>query len=270
MHYTHQNNPFSYNKYTLVFLLAITHSAKNYKALLGLSIFLITCLLIFANLWDISIGKIGFVDLNPAQLLWYVTFNEWVLLSIPDIQNEIEQDLRSGTLAYLLPRPMSYLLFKFCEASGGLCINLFVLGLAGFVFTWIKAGSFPVNLGGFFLLSLLGFLAGLVGLIFQMVIGLSAFWLHEIGSFYWIWEKLLFVLGGLILPMSFYPEWFQKISYFTPFPMILGERSSLVLNFSSSNAIAIGLLLITWGIIGFALLLFVYQKGLRIVTLEGS
>src|SRR5579885_1529491 len=109
-------------KYTTIFRLSVIHSLKNYKALIGLSIFLVTCLLIFANLWKIAGAKQGTVSLDPNQLLWYIAFNEWILISLPDIQYDVEEDLRSGKLAYLLPRPISYLGSKFAEALGTLFV----------------------------------------------------------------------------------------------------------------------------------------------------
>ncbi len=252
-------------KYLKIFTLAVIHSLKNYKSLIGLSIFLIACLLIFANLWEIVAAN----SFNADQLLWYIAFNEWVLISLPDVQEEMEQDLRSGKLAYLLPRPISYLGAVFFEGLGLLCVNLLVLGVVAFSFTWIRIGAIPFDLKAFPLTLLIGFLAGCVGLIFHMLIGLSAFWLNHVEPFYWIWEKLLFTLGGLMLPLAAYPGWLQKIAYLTPFPAILGERSALAIDFSLWQAMNVTATLLIWGLAGLLSLLFLYRKGLQIVNIEG-
>lgn len=257
-------------KYTTVFRLAVVHALKNYKALIGLSIFLITCLLIFSHLWKIAAGKQGVITLNPEQLLWYIAFNEWVLISLPDIQYDMEEDLRSGRLAYLLPRPISYLGTKFAEAAGTLCVNLVVLGAVTFVFTWLMVGSVSFHWASFIWAIFLGFLAGLLGILFQMVIGLSAFWVQEVSPFNWIWEKFLFLLGGLILPLTVYPEWLQTIAHFTPFPAILGERSALVFDFSFGNIAYVTGSLLSWGAIGIICLALLYRRGLRILNIEGG
>ena len=199
---------------------------KNYKALLGLTLLLITCLLIFAHLWKVAAVKGGALAFPADRLLWYIAFNEWVFIAVPELCHEVEQDLRSGRLAYLLPRPISYIGSKFSEGFGTLLLNLIVLGSVAFSFTWLWSGSLPFSLPAFGLSLLLGLLAGSVGLLFQLAIGLSTFWLREIGPFYWIWEKFLFVLGGLILPLVAYPLWLQKIAYWTPFPALLGEKRS--------------------------------------------
>lgn len=257
-------------KYLKIFTLATIHSLKNYKALIGLSVFLITCLLIFAHIWKIAAARTGAIDLSPDQLLWYIALNEWVLISLPDVHEDIEQDLRSGRLAYLLPRPISYLGSIFSEGLGFLCTNLLVLGIVTFCFTWFYIGSFPFSLSALSTIIAIGLLAGCVGIIFQMLVGLSAFWLQQVAPFHWIWEKLLFTLGGLMLPLAVYPLWLQKIAYFTPFPAILGQRSALAIDFNFFDALQVTGCLLFWGLIGTMGLLLLYRRGLRIVNVEGG
>ncbi|HYG40542.1 MAG TPA: hypothetical protein VD908_18060, partial [Cytophagales bacterium] len=118
-----------FDKYWTVFKIAALHTLKNYKAWIGLSFFLITCLVIFAHLWQIAAVKAGVNTFSSDHLLWYIAFNEWVFISLPDIQDQMEQDLRTGRLAYLISRPISYLGATFAEALGVLSMNLLVLGL---------------------------------------------------------------------------------------------------------------------------------------------
>jgi ABC-2 type transport system permease protein len=257
-------------KYLTIYRFSFLHGLKNYKNLIGLSVFLITCLIIFSNLWQLAAAKLGATQYDPSQLIWYIAFNEWVLVSLPDTQDDMEQDLRTGRLAYLLPRPISYLGSVFAEAAGTLTLNLLVLGIITFVFTYFQIGSFPFNIWTFSCSILFGLFAGIVGIFFLMIIGLSAFWLTEVTPFFWIWEKFLFMLGGLMLPLAVYPEWIQKIASFTPFPSILGERSALAISFTSQSVLSVALSLFIWGIIGFFFLLMIYRKGLKILNIKGG
>lgn len=257
-------------KYITIFKLAVIQTLKNYKAIIGLSIFLVTCLIIFANLWKVAAAKIGAFDLKPDQLLWYIALNEWVLVATPEVASDMESDLRTGRLAYLLPRPLSYLLAIFFQAFGELCVNLITLGFVTFTFTWLMVGSFPFDTFSFIVSLLLGCLAGCVGIIFRMLVGISAFWLQEVEPFDWIWEKLLFALGGLMLPLAVYPEWLQKIAFLTPFPAILGERSALAIQYNFTNVVFVIGSLTLWGAIGIAFLIGLYRRGLRILNIEGG
>lgn len=258
------------SKYWIIYCLSIKHSLKNYKSLVGLGIFLVTCLVIFANLWKIAAARIGAIDLPPDLLLWYISLNEWVLIALPSVQEDMEQDLRGGRLAYLLPRPISYLGATFAEATGVLTGNLLALGLMAFAFTWIQTGNIPFGFMEIVLIILFGLLAGCVSVIYQMIIGVTAFWLQEVSPFHWLWEKLMFMLGGLILPLTVYPQWIQTLAKFTPFPSILGDRSYMAFDVSAGTIIAIGSSLLAWGLIGAVGLLIIYRRGLRILNIEGG
>lgn len=151
-----------------------------------------------------------------------------------------------------------------------LTVNLLVLGVVAFLFTWWRIGAFSFDAPSLIILFALGVLAGSVGVIFQMLVGISAFWLQEVSPFNWIWEKLLFALGGLILPLSVYPLWIQKIAYFTPFPAILGQRSALAIDFSFTEALYVMLSLFFWGLLALGCLSLLYRKGLKILNVEGG
>lgn len=258
------------SKYLAIAIMSLIRGIRNYAALAGLSLLLITCLIIFACLWKIAVVKNAASMLPAERLLWYIAFNQWVLFSIPEIYLEMEDDLRSGRLAYLLPRPVSYLGAKFCEGAGMLLLNLCVLGCVTFLFTWFWTGSLPCHPASLCPVFFTGILAGLVALLFQMAIGLSSFWFQEVGPCYWIWEKLLYVLGGLILPLSIYPGWLQKLAGWTPFPALLGNRSFLALDFHAEPYLELLMQLCLWGGLGVVLLLCLFRKGLRSLTIEGG
>ncbi len=257
-------------KYGFIFSLSFLHTIKNTKALISLSIFFIACLVIFAHIWKaLSMGS-SINMLSSSQLLWYIAFNEWVIVSLPEVQEEMHKDLKSGHLAYLLPRPISYLGATFAKAFGALLANLTALGIIGFTFTLFAAGSLPFSLGNLLLAALFGAFAGIIAILFQMIIGLSSFWIEEVDPLYWIWQKFLFMLGGLMLPLASYPTWMQKIAHLTPFPTILGERSALALGISSMHVLSLLLSYIGWGALSLGLVLFVYKKGLRTLTIHGG
>ncbi len=257
------------NKYATLFSLTFNQGLKNYKLLFGLSLFLITCLIIFAHLWKVAAINTR-SEFNPETLLWYIAFNEWVLISIPEIQKDMQEDLQSGKLAYLLPRPISYIGATFTEAAAQLVLQLVVLGFVTFLFAFLWTQSFPLTFLQFALMLLLGLFAGIVGLIFQMLIGLTSFWLHDVTPSNWIWEKLLFIFGGLILPLSAYPLWLQKFAACTPYSAILGGRSGLIFGFDQRQIFSILCMLTAWLLIGIIALKIAYNRGLKILNISGG
>lgn len=257
-------------KYLAIFKMSILHNLRNYKMLVGLCIFEVTCLLIFAHLWKVAAARIGAIDLDPQLLLWYIAFNEWILIAVPDIELDMEHELKTGQLAYFLPRPISYLGSKLVEGLGALVLNLAVLGSVAFLFAYMWTGSLPLPLPAFIFALFIGVLAGFLSLIFTMAVGVSAFFVDEVEPWRWVWEKFLFVFGGLMLPLTVYPGWMQSIAQWTPFPAILGARSGLIFNFELSLVMNVLLNLIVWSAIGIILLNVLYQRGLKMLNVEGG
>lgn len=262
--------PVKWGKYLSIFNISVLHTLSNYKLLIGLSFFKLICLLIFAHIWKVAAARVGAIDLDPSLLLWYIAFNEWILIAVPDIEKEIELEVKSGQLAYFLPRPISYLGSKLAEGLGALFVNMTILGLVGFGFTYYWTGLIPLPWNGFLLLMLFGILGGILSLIFTMTIGVFSFYVNEVEPWRWVWEKLLFVLGGLMLPLTVYPLWIQNISFFTPFPWILGGRSDLLFNYEVSPILSSLSFLLFWILVGFITLYILYQKGLKKLNVDGG
>ena len=51
----------------------------------------------------------------------------------------------------------------------------------------------------------------------QALIGLAAFVSEDVSAFDWIYQKLLFILGGMLIPIDFFPAWLQKVAQALPF-----------------------------------------------------
>ena len=103
-----------------------------------------------------------------------------------------------------------------------------------------------------------------------MMVGLSAFWMHDVEPLFWVWEKLLFMFGGLMIPLAVYPVWIQKIAAFTPFSAILGARSALAIEFNFFAAFTLVMSLLAWISFTILLLRVFYRRGLHVLTIEGG
>ena len=256
-------------KYRSLFYLTLVQEIKNYKVLVGLGIFLVTCLVIFSHLWKVAAVK-GSSTFDPVLLLWYIAFNEWVLIAVPELHREMQEDLQTGRLAYMLPRPISYLGATFSKGLATLILQLVVLGVIAFLFTFAWTGAFPFSAVQFALMLAIGLLAGIVGLVLQMLIGLSSFWIHDVTPVNWVWEKFLFIFGGLLLPLSAYPVWLEKLAAYTPYAPILGARSALVFGCDMSLVLSIVGALFFWLMIGVVALQIMYKRGLKILNIHGG
>jgi ABC-2 type transport system permease protein len=250
--------------------VALRQSLRARAALLGRVAFYAVILLVFSRLWQVT-AKAGILSgAGPVELLWYLALTEWILLSVPTLHLEIEADVRSGDIAYQLPRPVSYLSATLARSLGELAGRLATLAAAGALLAWTLSGALPADLRGVLCALPIGAL-GAVGLLaFHAAIGLCAFWLQDCSPVYWIWQKLAFLLGGLILPLDMYPGWLRSIAHASPFSALLYGPASLALDFDAARALRVAGLALLWTLACLVLLTAVYRRALRALDLDGG
>jgi ABC-2 type transport system permease protein len=266
-----------FEKYAAVALLSFRQRLEERGALYGRMMFYFIILLTYSRLWQAVLGSPDAMSSSathgsgqsPASYVWYLTVTEWIVLSQPMIWQDIESDVHSGDLAYQLSRPISYAGARLAEACGDLALRMIVLGACGLTFARLLSGEWP-NAEGLMLAALVAPLASLVLLLAHLAIGLSAFWIHDCNSIYLIWQKLMFVLGGLMLPLAIYPDWFRALASYTPFAALLFGPGSLVMAPDPSLALRLLGQLLGWGVLAALVVVGLERKGRRNITLHGG
>lgn len=257
-------------KYLAFTAIAFRQSLAEKGATLGRAAFYGIILLVFSRVWLLAHEHPLTTGTNPVDMLWYLAITEWIVLSIPYLHMEIEKDVRNGNIAYLTSRPVSYAWVRLFEGFGMSLLRLIVLGVAGFGYAWLLSGDLPSRPSGLWLALPLGLLSVIVALAFQVVIGLSAFWLQDANPLYWVWQKFSFILGGLILPLSLYPDWLREIAMLTPFPPMLYGLATAVLDSDAGAALQCAGLLALWGTLVLLLMEWAYRRGMRVLTINGG
>ena len=250
--------------------VALRQSLLARGALIARVAFYAVILLVFSRLWDVVARSGALAQARPADLLWYLALTEWILLSVPSLHLEIEADVRSGEIAYRLARPVSYLSATLARGLGELAARLLALGAAGGLLAWALAGGLPADLRGVLCALPIGALAAAALLAFHAVIGLGAFWLQDCSPLYWVWQKLAFVLGGLLLPLDIYPEWLRLLASASPFAALIYAPASLALDFDAARALQVAAVALFWTLVCAALLAALYRRALRVLDLNGG
>lgn len=78
------------------------------------------------------------------------------------------------------------------------------------------------------------------------MIGLATTWTGSAAPVHWIWQKGLFVLGGLIIPLSLYPAAFRGFAESSPFAAMLAAPASLALDPSARHTTTVLMLQAAW------------------------
>ena len=104
----------------------------------------------------------------------------------------------------------------------------------------------------------------------DLAIGLVAFWIGEVTPVFWVWQKLLFVFGGLMLPIRLYPPIMQRLAALTPFPDILAGPASFVLDGEAVAAHVLVVRLVMWCVATTAVVQWMYARARRALTVNGG
>lgn len=205
-------------KYFHIFIITCRNELAYLKAFIVRNIFFIIILFIFYSLWKVIFAKHAVISgFTMVQTLWYLTFTETVEMSRINLISEIQNEIKDGTIAYSISKPYSYLFFKISQAFGQGFTKIFPFLILSFIFSSIFVGVLP----GYFKALPLGLVlltgALVLRIMWFVLIGILAFWTEEVTPFFWIYQKLVFMIGGLFIPLDFYPQWLQAFSKYTPF-----------------------------------------------------
>lgn len=212
-------------------------------------------------------------DISLIDMDWYMGFAQMMLFLSPRLVYVIDDDVRSGNIAYFLTRPVPYLWMRFAEGVGaliGMSCLYFTLGVA---YIYLLAGGWPEGGPGVVFVVLIGLFTGnLIHLLLQMSCGLSAFWSNDANIIYYAYQKILLVFGGCYMPLILYPSFLSgDILKFLPFSAMLGGPSSLVFADNLWAAFfELILLQLFWGAIAGFLAHKIYGVCLRRVEVNGG
>ncbi len=245
---------------------SLIHNGKNRKEILVRSSFFLVILYVFSRLWQTT----QFSDsTNQQSMIWYLSVTELIVLSIPLIQVDIENDIRSGDVVYQLLKPISYLWLKISECIGAFIFRFTVLMLIAIPFCAYLSGFIP-PLHVLCAVYLIAGVSGLVFILFHTTIGLLSFKLQDSSPIFWVWQRCSFLLGGLIIPLDFYPSYLKTISYFLPFASLLYGPARLIMKFNVENFLIALSGLLLWGVIALFLANGLYLRMLKSLKVNGG
>lgn len=253
-------------KYFSIFLYSFIHSGINKKEILIRSSFFLVILYIFSKLWQATQFSNG---TNQQMMVWYLSITEIIVLSVPIIQVEIENDIRSGDIVYQIIKPIDYLWFKISEYIGSFLFRFITLILLAIPFCVYLSGNIP-SIQALFTAYLCAGISGIILIIFHLAIGLSSFKIQDSSPIFWIWQRSAFLFGGLIIPLDFYPSYLKVFSFCLPFASLLYGPARLIFEFSFSNILTTFSALLFWGIFSLVFTKVLYKKMLKALKINGG
>lgn len=164
---------------------------------------------------DSNGGSIG--GYTAAQLTWYLATSEAVTVCLSSrLIERIGDEIADGSVAVEMLRPAPMLGMRLCSEFGACVPRLVACAAAGFVLATVTADSSPGAPALVLTIPAMA-LAVACNLVAQHAVAAAAFWLRDARSSWFLYQKLVFILGGMLIPLELMPSVLRTICFALPF-----------------------------------------------------
>lgn len=259
-------------KYLAIFRIQLANRLAYRGDLLTGSLSIIIFMWVFLQLWRVTYQAMGggiIAGLSLEQTLWYLLMTEAIYMSKPRMARTISDAVKDGSIAYLLNKPYNFLLYQF---SIGLADSLSRFGfnlLSGGALIWLLVSA-PPPVTGWLALFITVLLAWMIDFCIQALIGLAAFVSEDVAAYEWIYSKLIFILGGMLIPIDFFPNWLQKLAQALPFAYTMYGPARLFVEPGLERFLKLVAAQAGWLVVLGCLAAFAYQRGMQRLAVNGG
>jgi len=259
-------------KYFAIFQINLLNSLAYPGELLARSGMILLFMWIFFQLWRVVFNSAGSPSISGLTLhdtIWYLLLAETLELGRPRLARVISDQVKDGSIAYLINKPYNFLLYQLASGLGESLPRMGILFVIGGALVWAMAGpppgpaSWPAAL-----VALAG--AWLLHYCVNALIGLAAFVSEEVAPYEWIYQKLVFILGGMLVPLDFYPIWLQSIAKSLPFAYMMYGPARLFVEPNLQIFIQILSGQLIWLLILGSVVALAFSRGMRRLAINGG
>jgi ABC-2 type transport system permease protein len=253
------------------FALGWERAAAERATTFGRVLLLALILFVFWAMWSATpLAELGSERLSVGQLLWYLAATETVAMSVGFPYRTVEADIQSGELAASFLRPVHYALATLATWTGRMAYQFLAVLVVAILCAWWATGVLPVDALRGALIVVTLWIGCVMLLLSQLCVGLLATWMKSSAPAFWIWQKLFFVLGGLIIPLTLYPAWLADAARATPFAAMLFLPASLLFDSSTSRVVEVFAAQAFWTTALAVLAWFLYVRAERHLMVHGG
>jgi viologen exporter family transport system permease protein len=174
---------------------------------------------VLSALWKVACAVNGgsIAGYSFRAMLWYLVASEAAVIAInPRLIEYIGVDIGSGGIAVEMLRPISVVGLRIATAFGEAVVRFgFALSL-GVMFALFTVGP-PPNAAAASVALPAAVLAVAANLAGQHSFAAIAFWANDSKAAWFLYQKLVFLVGGMLLPLELFPPVLAHVSYFLPF-----------------------------------------------------
>lgn len=229
--------------------------------------------LVFLLVWLAVISSGGSAPLSRTEFIQY-----YLLVIIVHLWSSawaapfISHDIRMGKISPFLIKPAPYLIFqignnigeKILKSFFAVPLVLFLGAMFGLNFPTLSIWEWLV-----FLMSWV--IAAAIIFLFDIIIGISAFWIEDSRSLDEFYDVLLYFFSGRLIPLIALPLLLQHVANFLPFRYTMSFPIEIILRKLTNSQLIVGLFAqLFW----LAIIVFIYKKlwklGLKKYSASGA
>lgn len=236
------------------------------------ALFILLILFIFLGIWKTIYSDTTKVieGFTIVMMIWYLLLTESIVSSTTSLVREVNKEIQSGDIAYQLNKPYSYIFYHLAKTLSYRIISFSVIFILGAILVYFMVGPLSFNWVNLPWIIIVCLMALILDFFIVMPLALLAFWFEDTIAFRWIYEKFLFTIGGMLLPLEMFPKWLAQISLVLPFSFIVYYPAKLFVDFNLNNFIQV-ILSQAGYILLFSLITYlVYHIGVRRLNINGG
>ena len=203
-----------------------------------------------------------YVALGSAIFILLKTYADWF----------IHYEIREGTIAVFLTKPLDYQIYNLAGNIGSFLLNLTAISLPTLlVLLFVFKVHFTAG-PGLFLFPVSLVLALLVSFALDYLVGLMGFYSESIWGISTTKEIIVSVLSGALLPLPFFPEWIQKILFWLPFQAIYHTPLTMITrpNVGLETLLPMLSIQLVWTVLLLGLGRLFYYQAIKVLRIAGG
>jgi ABC-2 type transport system permease protein len=176
-------------------------------------------LVAISSLWRTAAEANGgaVVGYGATALVWYVATSEAVTVGLRiRLIEQVADDITGGAVAAEMLRPVPVVAIRVARELGRALVRAGLCASAGALVAAATVGGPPDALALALAVPAVA-LALTANLAAQHAFAAVAFWVRDVRSTWFIYQKVFFVLGGMLLPLEVLPDGLQAVARLLPF-----------------------------------------------------
>jgi ABC-2 type transport system permease protein len=173
-----------------------------------------------SSVWRMAAGASGTGEVagyTAVALTWYIATSEAATISLnPRLIEDVGYAISDGSIAVEMLRPASVLGIRAVTELGRSLPRLAVCMLAGLLVALTTGGAAP-SLPALLLVPPALVLAISCNLVAMYAFAGWGFWLRDTRSGWFLYQKFVFLLGGMLLPLQVLPHAMERVAFVLPF-----------------------------------------------------